>query len=114
MNTIAAAESVQQRIAGLIAAKPVVLFMKGTAVAPHCGFSAGVVQILAYLGVDYLDIDILQDESLRQGVKVYSDWPTFPQLYVQGQLIGGADIVKEMFQSGELKALLADYSRSGA
>lgn len=112
MDTIAAADSVQQRIAGLIAAKPVVLFMKGTAAAPHCGFSASVVQILAHLGVDYLDVDIMQDESLRHGVKVFSDWPTFPQLYVRSELIGGADIVKEMFQSGELKVLLAGYSRS--
>lgn len=84
----------------------VVLYMKGTPVFPQCGFSAAVVQILSQLGVKFKGIDVLVDPSLRQGIKDYSDWPTIPQLYVKGEFIGGCDIVREMFESGELKQVL--------
>jgi monothiol glutaredoxin len=87
---------------------PVVLFMKGVPDQPRCGFSSLVVQVLDHLGVEFVGVDVLQDEGLRQGVKTYSDWPTIPQLYVKGEFLGGADIVREMFQSGELKPLLAE------
>ena len=82
-----------------------VLFMKGTQDFPMCGFSARVVQILNHLSVDFKDINILEDENIRQGMKLYSDWPTFPQLYVKGELVGGCDIISEMFEAGELTAL---------
>ena len=85
-----------------------VLFMKGTPEQPQCGFSGLVVQVLDHLGVDFVGVNVLQDPSLRDGIKVYSDWPTIPQLYLKGEFIGGADIVREMFQSGELKTLLSD------
>jgi monothiol glutaredoxin len=84
----------------------VVLYMKGTKDMPQCGFSAAVSHILNQLGVDFLDINVLRDAEIRQGIKDFSDWPTIPQLYVKGEFIGGCDIVKEMFQSGELKELL--------
>jgi len=83
----------------------VVLFMKGTADQPQCGFSNQVVRILDHLGVDYQDVNVLADEDLRQGVKDFANWPTIPQLYVKGEFIGGCDIVREMFQTGELKTL---------
>jgi monothiol glutaredoxin len=84
----------------------VVLFMKGTPEQPRCGFSSLVVQVLDHMGVEYVGVDVLQDDGLREGIKVYSDWPTIPQLYLKGEFIGGADIVREMFQSGELKTTL--------
>jgi monothiol glutaredoxin len=84
----------------------VVLFMKGTPEQPRCGFSSTVVQILDHLGVEYVGVDVLQDEGLREGIKAYSDWPTIPQLYLKGEFVGGCDIVREMFQSGELKTAL--------
>ncbi|PSJ59942.1 Grx4 family monothiol glutaredoxin [Pseudaminobacter soli (ex Li et al. 2025)] len=83
----------------------VVLFMKGTPGFPQCGFSGQVVQILDYVGVDYKGIDVLTSMELRQGIKEYSNWPTIPQLYVKGEFIGGCDIIREMFQAGELQAL---------
>ena len=86
----------------------IVLFMKGTPEAPKCGFSSLVVQVLDHLGAEYVGVDVLQDQDLREGIKTYSDWPTIPQLYVKGEFIGGADIVREMFQSGELKTALAE------
>jgi monothiol glutaredoxin len=91
-----------------IDANPVMLFMKGTPQFPQCGFSAAVVQILDYLGVDYGAENVLADPAMRQGIKDYSDWPTIPQLYVKGEFVGGCDIVKEMFESGELKAFFKD------
>jgi len=91
-----------------IAEHPVVLFMKGVPDQPQCGFSAVVVQILDHLGVDFVGVNVLQDESLRQGVKSYSDWPTVPQLYVKGEFVGGSDIVREMFSTGELKPFLVE------
>lgn len=84
----------------------IVLFMKGTADNPMCGFSARVIQILDHLGADYKDVNVLADENIRTAIKEYSDWPTIPQLYVKGEFIGGCDIVTEMFTAGELKALL--------
>ena len=86
----------------------VVLFMKGTKEMPQCGFSNAVVNALAYLEVDYNDIDVLKDEEIRDGIKVFSDWPTIPQLYVKGEFIGGCDIVKEMFETGELSQLFTE------
>jgi monothiol glutaredoxin len=88
-----------------VAAHDVVLFMKGTAEQPMCGFSNQVARILDHLGVEYFDVNVLADEALRQGVKDFANWPTIPQLYVKGEFIGGCDIVREMFQTGELKAL---------
>ncbi|MFN7056586.1 Grx4 family monothiol glutaredoxin [Hyphomonas sp.] len=86
----------------------VVLFMKGTPTFPQCGFSSVVVQILDYLGVDYVSANVLEDAALREGIKAYTNWPTIPQLYVKGEFIGGCDIVKEMFENGELKGLMAE------
>jgi monothiol glutaredoxin len=86
----------------------VVLFMKGTPQFPMCGFSGQVVQILDYLGLKYKGIDVLKDDSVRQGIKDYANWPTIPQLYIKGEFIGGCDIVREMFQAGELQAHLKD------
>ncbi len=86
----------------------VVLFMKGTPQFPMCGFSGQVVQILDYLGVPYKGVNVLEDDGIRQGIKDYSNWPTIPQLYVKGEFVGGCDIVREMFQSGELQSHLSD------
>jgi monothiol glutaredoxin len=95
-------------IAKTIAEHPVVLFMKGVPDQPRCGFSSVVVQILDHVGAEFVGVDVLQDEALRDGIKSFSDWPTIPQLYVAGEFVGGSDIVREMFQAGELKALLAE------
>ena len=97
---------VSDRIQQEITDNPVVLYMKGTPVFPQCGFSAAVVQILTHLGVKFKGIDVLADPALRQGIKDFSSWPTIPQLYVKGEFVGGCDIVREMFESGELKDLL--------
>ena len=86
----------------------VVLFMKGTPAFPQCGFSGQVVQILDYLGVDYKGVNVLADPEIRQGIKDYSNWPTIPQLYVKGEFVGGCDIVREMFQAGEIQAYLTE------
>jgi monothiol glutaredoxin len=98
----------QDTIARTIADNDVVLFMKGTADQPQCGFSNQVVRILDHLGVTYSDVNVLADPDIRDGVKVFSNWPTIPQLYIKGEFVGGCDIVREMFQTGELKTLLAD------
>ena len=100
--------TVSERIKDDISSNDVVLFMKGSPVFPQCGFSAAVVQVLTHLGVKFKGVDILQDPSLRQGIKEFSNWPTIPQLYVKGEFVGGCDIVREMFDSGELKQLLSD------
>jgi monothiol glutaredoxin len=96
------------RIENDVRSHPVVLYMKGTPVFPQCGFSAQVVQLLSQLGVKFQSFDVLSDDSLRQGIKEFSNWPTIPQLYVKGEFVGGCDIVREMYQSGELAALLAE------
>ncbi len=96
------------RIEGEITENPVMLYMKGNPKFPQCGFSARVVQILNHLGVAYGSANVLEDSALREGIKMYSNWPTVPQLYVKGEFIGGCDIVTEMFQSGELETLLAE------
>jgi len=95
-------------IARTVSEHPVVLFMKGVPDRPQCGFSSTAVQILDHLGVDFAGVNVLQSDVLRQGVKTYSDWPTIPQLYVKGEFVGGCDIIREMFESGELKALLSE------
>ena len=99
---------VNARIQKLISENPVVLFMKGTPQFPQCGFSGRVVQILDYLGAPVVGVNVLEDAEIRDGVKQFTNWPTIPQLYVKGEFIGGADIATEMFQSGELAALLTD------
>ncbi|MBI1273189.1 MAG: Grx4 family monothiol glutaredoxin [Alphaproteobacteria bacterium] len=91
-----------------IGSNDIVLFMKGTPAFPQCGFSATVVQVLSMLQVQFKGVDVLADPGLRQALKEFSNWPTFPQLYVKGELVGGCDIVKEMYQSGELQQLLKD------
>ena len=96
------------RINQEIEQNPVVLYMKGTPIFPQCGFSAAVVQVLSELGVKFKGVDVLMDPSLRDGIKQFSDWPTIPQLYVKGEFVGGCDIVREMFETGELKQYLAD------
>ena len=91
-----------ERIKQNVSENEVVLFMKGTPVFPQCGFSATVVQVLTHLGVQFKGINILEDPELREGIKEYSSWPTIPQLYVKGEFVGGCDIIREMFESGEL------------
>ncbi len=101
-------DTVNARIEREIAENPVMLYMKGTAMFPQCGFSARVVQILSHLGVKFATANVLEDPELREGIKQFSQWPTVPQLYVKGEFVGGCDIVTEMFQAGELEQLLAE------
>jgi monothiol glutaredoxin len=96
------------RIRQQVTENPVVLFMKGTPVFPQCGFSATVVQILSHVGVKFKGIDVLADSSVREGIKEFSSWPTIPQLYVKGEFIGGCDIVREMFETGELQQMFEE------
>jgi monothiol glutaredoxin len=98
-------DTVQQRIRQNISETPVVLFMKGSPVFPQCGFSAAVVQILSHMGVKFKGIDVLSDPGIRQEIKEFSNWPTIPQLYVKGEFVGGCDIIREMFETGELQQL---------
>ncbi len=97
---------VHERITQDITRNEVVLYLKGTPVFPQCGFSAAVVQVLSDLGVKFKGIDVLPDPSLREGIKTFSEWPTIPQLYVKGEFVGGCDIVREMYETGELAALM--------
>ena len=106
MTEAAVANPVHDFIARTLAEHPVVVFMKGVPDQPKCGFSSVVVQILDHLGVDFVGVDVLQSDELRDGIKTYTDWPTVPQVYVKGEFVGGSDIVREMFQSGELKPFL--------
>ncbi len=101
-------QPVFDRIKGEVNDHPVMLYMKGTAMFPQCGFSARVVQILSHLGVPFQTANVLEDAELREGIKQFSQWPTIPQLYVKGEFVGGCDIVTEMFQSGELESLLTE------
>ncbi|HEX7776235.1 MAG TPA: Grx4 family monothiol glutaredoxin [Parvibaculum sp.] len=95
------------RIRQEVSSSDVVLFMKGTPVFPQCGFSNAVVQVLTYLGVPFKGVNVLEDGEIREGIKQFSDWPTIPQLYVKGEFVGGCDIVREMFEQGELRDYLA-------
>jgi monothiol glutaredoxin len=94
------------RIADIVKSHDIVLFMKGTALFPQCGFSSRAIAILDRLGATYETVDVLQDPEIRQGIKQYSDWPTIPQLYVKGEFVGGSDIMMEMYENGELQELL--------
>jgi len=105
---MALSEALRAHLRSIVDAHHVVLFMKGTRLSPQCGFSATVISILDHLGVRYETANILEDADLRQGIKDFSNWPTIPQLYVKGEFLGGCDITKEMFQSGELKQLLEE------
>ena len=98
---------IKDKIKNLISENNICLFMKGTPNSPQCGFSMAVTNVLKHLKVDFKGINVLEDENLRQGIKEFSDWPTIPQLYVKGEFIGGCDIVKEMFEKGELKELFS-------
>jgi monothiol glutaredoxin len=100
-------QTVADRIKRDITDNDVVLYMKGSPVFPQCGFSAAVVQVLTHLGVKFKGIDVLSDPSLRQGIKEFSSWPTIPQLYVKGEFVGGCDIIREMYETGELSELLS-------
>ena len=102
------ADATQARIADIIKSSDVVLFMKGNKSAAQCGFSHQVDQVLQHMGVAYKDVNVLADPAIREGIKAYSSWPTIPQLYVKGEFVGGCDIVREMFQAGELKQLFDD------
>lgn len=97
---------VQQRIEELVRSNKIVVFMKGNKLMPQCGFSNNVVQILNVLGVPYQTVDVLADQEIRQGIKEYSNWPTIPQLYVNGEFVGGSDILIELYQSGELQQMM--------
>ena len=101
-------QNTKEKIENIIKENEILLFMKGTPVMPQCGFSNAVVNALSYLDVKFKDIDVLQNEEIREGIKVFSDWPTIPQLYVKGEFIGGCDIVKEMFETGELSQLFTE------
>lgn len=101
----------QQRIQEMIASHPVVLFMKGSAQFPMCGFSGQAVQLLKACGIDKpFTVNVLEDADIRQGIKIFSDWPTIPQLYINGEFIGGSDIMREMYEQGELQPLLQPYA----
>ena len=101
-------QNIKDKIQNIIQDSEVMLFMKGTPDAPQCGFSMAVTNALKHLKVNFKGINVLEDESLRNGIKEYSDWPTIPQLYIKNEFIGGCDIVKEMFEKGELKTLLEE------
>jgi len=101
-------QEIQSWIKEQVTGNDVVLFMKGTKDFPQCGFSGRVAQILSYLGVSYKDVNVLADEKVREGIKVYTNWPTVPQLYIKGEFVGGADIVTDMFQSGDLQTMLSE------
>jgi len=96
------------RIAEIVQSNDVVLFMKGTPLFPQCGFSSRAVAMLDHLGLAYESVDVLQDMEVRQGIKSFSDWPTIPQLYIKGEFVGGSDIMMEMFEAGELQAMVAE------
>ena len=101
-------DDINKKIKTIIDSNNIVLFMKGTPDSPQCGFSMAVSNVLKHLNVKFKGVDVLEDENLRQGIKTFSDWPTIPQLYIKGEFIGGCDIVKEMFEKGELKNLLLE------
>ena len=100
---------INEVIQGEIGSADVVLFMKGTPVFPQCGFSSQVVQILSHVGIPFKGVNVLEDDSIREGIKAYSDWPTIPQLYVKGEFVGGCDIIREMYESGELTEMFQTH-----
>lgn len=100
--------TVANRIKSLVSEKDVVVFMKGTPTFPQCGFSSTVVQILDYIGADYGAVNVLEDPEIRQGIKDFNNWPTIPQVFVKGEFIGGCDIMKEMFETGELRTMMIE------
>ena len=101
-------DDIQTSIDNAVKGNDVLQFMKGTPTFPQCGFSSVVVQVLDYLGVEYQAVNVLENQDVREGIKAYSDWPTIPQLYVKGEFVGGCDIVKEMFEAGELKEFMTE------
>lgn len=103
-----------QQIQSTIDANDVVLFMKGTPMFPQCGFSAAVVQVLSHMGVPFQGVNVLEDMEIRQGIKEFSSWPTIPQLYVKGEFVGGCDIIREMYENGELEDMLKEKGVSSA
>ena len=103
-------EDAQARIDQIVKSNSAVLFMKGSPLFPQCGFSSRAVAILQHVGAEFESVDVLQDQAIRQGIKAYSDWPTIPQLYVNGEFVGGSDIMMEMYESGELQQLFEDTS----
>ena len=103
-------QNTQQRIDGIVKGHDVVLFMKGTPQFPQCGFSGQVVQILDHVGVPFKGVNVLENDMIRQGIKDYANWPTIPQLYIKGEFIGGSDIMREMYESGELRQMLAELA----
>ena len=110
---MAITDAAQQEIEATINSGPVVLFMKGNRQQPQCGFSATVVEVLKRSGItDFQDVDVLKDPAIRQGIKEFTNWPTIPQLYVNGEFVGGCDIVRDMYEKGELEAVLADAKPS--
>jgi monothiol glutaredoxin len=114
VTDIATDTRIHDFITRTIADNPVTVFMKGVPDQPQCGFSAIVVQIMDHLGVDFVGVDVLQSDELRQGIKAYSDWPTIPQLYVNGEFVGGCDIIRQMFEAGELKTFLVEQGALAA
>jgi monothiol glutaredoxin len=103
-------QSATDRISDIVSANRIVLFMKGTPLFPQCGFSSRAVAILDRLGADYASVDVLQDQEIRAGIKAYSDWPTIPQLYIDGEFVGGSDIMMEMYEAGELQTMVGAES----
>jgi monothiol glutaredoxin len=101
-------DAVQTEIKEIVEQNDVILFMKGTPIFPQCGFSSVVAGVLNHLGVEYSSVNVLDDQDIREGIKSYSDWPTIPQLYVKGEFVGGCDIIKEMFEEGELRGFLEE------
>ena len=101
-------DTTRERIQTEVDANDVLLFMKGTPVFPQCGFSAAVIQVLSHLQVKFSSVNVLEDPDVRDGIKQYSDWPTIPQLYVKGEFVGGCDIIREMYETGELKTFLEE------
>ena len=101
-------QSTKEKIQNIIDENDVLLFMKGTPVMPQCGFSAAVVGVLSHMGITYNSVNVLEDPEIREGIKEFSDWPTIPQLYVKKEFVGGCDIVKEMYESGELKKVFEE------
>ncbi|HEY8429750.1 MAG TPA: Grx4 family monothiol glutaredoxin [Sandaracinaceae bacterium] len=105
-------DATRARIEKLVTENPIVLFMKGTKTFPQCGFSHRAVEVLRRCGVDFKDVNVLEDPAIREGIKEYGNWPTIPQLYVKGKLVGGSDILLEMYENGELQPMVEEAARS--